>query len=112
MGGLIARYYLRYGSQDVLERNDFPLNYRGEGRVRRVVLLGTPNLGSVESLHSFIVGRRLALGKVKTEVLATFPSLFELFPHPINDWIMADSGLRSEEHTSALQSLMRISYAV
>lgn len=93
MGGLIARYYLRYGSQDVLDRNDFPLNYRGEGRVRRVVLLGTPNLGSVESLHSFIVGRRLALGKVKTEVLATFPSLFELFPHPINDWIMADTGL-------------------
>lgn len=92
MGGLIARYYLRYGSEDVLERNDFPLNYRGAGRVRRIALLGTPNLGSVGSLHSFITGRRVVLGRVKTEHLATFPSLFQLFPHPINDWIIADSG--------------------
>src|SRR3546814_6373126 len=28
------------------------------------------------------------------------------------EWGMADSGMRSEEHTSELQSLMRISYAV
>src|SRR3546814_5955508 len=31
-------------------------------------------------------------------------------PHPLND--AAGQGLRSEEHTSELQSLMRISYAV
>jgi pimeloyl-ACP methyl ester carboxylesterase len=93
MGGLITRYFLRYGSSDVLDSNDFPLNYRGDGRVRRIALLGTPNLGSVASLHSFVEGRRLGLGVVKTEHLATFPSLFQLFPHPINEWIIADSGV-------------------
>ncbi|MDP1696205.1 MAG: hypothetical protein Q8L45_00215 [Xanthomonadaceae bacterium] len=112
MGGLIARYYLRYGSQDVLEGNDFPLNYRGEGRVRRVVLLGTPNLGSVESLHSFIVGRRLALGKVKTEDLATFPSLFQLFPHPINDWIIADTGLVLDRDVFDIDLWRRFEWAI
>lgn len=112
MGGLIARYYLRYGSQDVLEGNDFPLNYRGEGRVRRVVLLGTPNLGSVESLHSFIVGWRVALGKVKTEDLATFPSLFQLFPHPLNDWIMSDSGLMLDRDVFDVDLWRRFEWAI
>lgn len=92
MGGLIARYYLRYGGNDVLDSNEFPLNYRGEGRVRRIALLGTPNLGSVDSLHSFIGGRRLGLRTVRTETLATYPSLYQLFPHPINDWIISDAG--------------------
>jgi len=48
MGGLIARYYIRYGRADVLDDNDFPVNMYGGDRVRRVVLLGTPSLGSVE----------------------------------------------------------------
>lgn len=112
MGGLIARYYLRYGSQDVLGGNDFPLNYRGEGRVRRVALLGTPNLGSVESLHSFIAGRRLALGKVKTENLATFPSLFQLFPHPLNDWIIADTGMVLDRDVFDIDLWRRFEWAI
>jgi pimeloyl-ACP methyl ester carboxylesterase len=112
MGGLIARYYLRYGSEDVLERNDFPLSYRGAGRVRRVALLGTPNLGSVGSLHSFIAGRRVVLGRVKTEHLATFPSLFELFPHPINDWIIADSGLALDRDVFDVELWRRFQWSV
>src|SRR3546814_996265 len=30
----------------------------------------------------------------------------------LDDWVLAHTGRRSEEHTSELQSLMRISYAV
>ena len=92
MGGLIARYYMRYGSTDVLESNDFPLNYRGEGRVRRLALLGTPNLGSVSSLHAFIVGERVGLRRIQPEVMATFPSLYQVFPHPLNDWVLSHHG--------------------
>lgn len=92
MGGLIARYYLRYGTTDVLERNDFPINYHGAGRVRRLALLGTPNLGSVSSLHAFIRGRRVGFERVPTEVLATFPSMYQLFPHPLVDWIITADG--------------------
>lgn len=92
MGGLIARYYMRYGPTDVLNDNDFPLAYRGEGRVRRVALLGTPNLGSVSSLHVFIVGERVGLRRIPPEVMATFPSLYQLFPHPLNDWVLSHRG--------------------
>jgi len=92
MGGLVARYYLRYGGDDVLDDNAFPLTYAGAGRVRRLALLGTPNLGSISSLHSFIQGERLGLGRLPTEALSTFPSVYQLFPHPLNDWIMSNTG--------------------
>lgn len=92
MGGLIARYYLRYGTEDVTRDNDFPINYRGAEHVRRVVLLGTPNLGSVESLKAFIVGRRVGLRRVPPEVLVTFPSFYQLFSHPLNDWLLDIAG--------------------
>ena len=92
MGGLITRYYLRYGTLDVLDDNEFPVNYHGGTRVRRVALLGTPNLGSVSSLQAFIVGKRIAFGRVPTEILVTFPSMYQLFPHPLNDWIITAEG--------------------
>ena len=112
MGGLVARYFLRYGSSDVLDGNDFALNYRGEGRVRRIALLGTPNLGSVASLHSFIKGRRLGLGVVSTEHLATFPSLFQLFPHPVNEWIIADSGVALDRDVFDIDLWRRFQWSI
>lgn len=94
MGGLIARYYIRYGKQDVLNDNYFNKNLTmyGAERVRRVILLGTPNLGSVKTLNLFIKGVRLGLNGIGTETLATMPSLYQLFPHPLNDWIVTTKG--------------------
>jgi pimeloyl-ACP methyl ester carboxylesterase len=93
MGGLITRYYLRYGREDVLNRNDFPVNLYGAERVRRVILLGTPNLGSATILNLFITGVQLGTReKIHTETLATMPSLFQLFPHPLNNWIITTKG--------------------
>jgi pimeloyl-ACP methyl ester carboxylesterase len=62
MGGLIARYFLRYGKTDVLRDNTFEVNLDGADRVRRVILLGTPNLGSMSSLHAFIKGKKIGFG--------------------------------------------------
>lgn len=94
MGGLIARYYIRYGKQDVLEDNDFDkkVTMYGGDRVRRVVLLGTPNLGSVKTLNLFINGVNTGLKQIGTETLATMPSLYQLFPHPLNNWIVNGKG--------------------
>ena len=93
MGGLITRYYIRYGREDVLDSNDFPVNMYGGDRVRRVILLGTPNLGSVKILNLFIDGVKLGTReKIHTETLATMPSLFQLFPHPLNNWIVTSEG--------------------
>ncbi len=92
MGGLIARYYLRYGKADTLDDNDFDINLNGAKRVRRVVLLGTPNLGSVGALHSFIKGFKIGTRRVPTEILATMPSTYQLFPHALSNWIVTATG--------------------
>ena len=92
MGGLVTRYYLRYGETDVLNDNDFPMNLSGAKNIRKVVLLGTPNLGSVGSVKSFIKGLKVGLRNVPTEVLVTMPSVYQLFPHSINNWIIDVNG--------------------
>ena len=92
MGGLIARYYLRYGEEDTLDDNDFDINLSGAERVRRIILLGTPNLGSAGALHSFIDGVKIGTRTIPTEIVATMPSAYQLFPHAVNDWIVASSG--------------------
>ncbi len=92
MGGLITRYYLRYGTKDVLNGNDFPVNLRGAAKLHTVILLGTPNLGSVSSVHRLYNGWTLGLRRISAETLATMPSLYQLFPHPLNDWLIASDG--------------------
>lgn len=92
MGGMIARYYLRYGPEDVTDDNAFPVNYHGADRVRRIVILGTPNMGSVKSLQAFISGRRIGLRNIPPEVMMTFPSFYQLFPHPLTDWLVDIQG--------------------
>lgn len=92
MGGMIARYYARYGTQDVLDDNEFPVNQDGADKIRRVILLGTPNLGSIGALRTLIRGFRIGLGVVPPEVTATFPSTYQVLPHAINDWFMTMDG--------------------
>jgi len=92
MGGLVSRYYLRYGRTDVLEGNDFPVNLEGTRHVRRSVLLATPNLGSAEALKSLAEGRRLGIVPIPPEVLATMPSLYQLLPHGMLEPLYDPSG--------------------
>jgi len=93
MGGLITRYYLRYGTADALEgEGDFPINMAGAKKVGTAVLLGTPNLGSVSSLQSMLLGHKVGLRRIEPEVLATMPSVYQLLPHPLTDWSVDPSG--------------------
>lgn len=92
MGGMITRYFARYGTQDVLDDNDFPVNQAGAKKIRRVILLGTPNLGSIGALRTLIRGFKIGLGVVPPEVVATFPSTYQVLPHAINDWFLSMDG--------------------
>lgn len=92
MGGLITRYFMRYGYVDVLDNNEFPVNNYGTSRVRKVILLGPPNLGSIRALHGFLQGYKVGLRSIPTEVLITMPSSYQLFPHPINESIITANG--------------------
>jgi pimeloyl-ACP methyl ester carboxylesterase len=92
MGGLIVRYYIQYGTTDVLDGNEFPANFAGAQKIRTAVLLGTPNLGSVSGLHSMLVGHRVGWQSIPPESLATMPSVYELLPHPVTNWIIDIKG--------------------
>jgi pimeloyl-ACP methyl ester carboxylesterase len=92
MGGMITRYYARYGVLDVLDDNEFPVNQDGAKKIRRVILLGTPNLGSIGALRTLIRGFKVGLGVVPPDVTATFPSTCQVLPHAINDWFMTMDG--------------------
>lgn len=92
MGGLAARYYARYGTVDLLDGNDFPASLAGAANIRRLILLGTPNLGSVKAVSAMIDGERLGLRKVPPEILMTMPAMYQLFPHALNKWLIAEDG--------------------
>jgi len=92
MGGMITRYFVRYGTLDVLDDNEFPVNQSGANRIRRVVLLGTPNLGSIGALRTMIRGYKIGLGAVPPEVVATFPSTYQVLPHAITEWFVTMDG--------------------
>lgn len=82
-GGLIANYYLRYGPKDVLDQPEFYAWDDGARRIRRLVMLGTPTLGSVRSLERLLYGTRIALRTIPVEVMATMVTPFESLPHPL-----------------------------
>lgn len=93
MGGLVTRYWLRYGDADVLNDNDFPINNVGADKARKVILVGTPNLGSTSALQQILMGADFTVNEVDPEVLLSFPSAYQLLPHPIVDAILGDNGL-------------------
>jgi pimeloyl-ACP methyl ester carboxylesterase len=65
MGGLIARYYLRYGPRDVLDGVPSLVSLYGASRVRKLILLGTPNFGAVSALHGYLAGEPVGLERIR-----------------------------------------------
>ena len=94
MGGLIARYYIRYGTVDVLNDNDFPVNNIGANNVRKVILLGTPNFGAISTVNALHNGEKVGLKRIPPETLVTFPSMYQLLPHALNTWLLDINGKR------------------
>ncbi|MFC1514975.1 hypothetical protein ACFL5X_03640 [Candidatus Omnitrophota bacterium] len=82
-GGLIARYYVKYGSTDVLDQDPLPLpSYEGARHINRVILLGTPNRGSLDAFKLLHTGMQaIGAGSFSSEVLFTMPAIYQLFPH-------------------------------
>ena len=95
-GGLVTRYYSRFGGQDVLDKDTFNITYSGGSKIRKAILIGTPNYGSVSALQQAIMGAPVVLNDIKPEILATMPSLYQLFPHPERSWMIDVYGERIE----------------
>lgn len=85
LGGLMTRYYLRYGAQPLPENGSVPpLDWSGAANVDRVVLVGTPNAGSVFAFRDLVNGHQLSrfLPYYPPAALGTMPSLYQMLPRP------------------------------
>lgn len=83
MGGLVARYFLMYGNQDLPADGSMPeLTWAGAKFVERVILVGTPNAGSALTLRNMINGWSLGLlqPRYSAALLGTYPSTYQLLP--------------------------------
>lgn len=83
-GGLITNYYLRYGDRDVLQDAQPMPNGIGASRVRRVVLLGTPNLGAITSVQRLDLGFRLGVRLIPIETMTSFITPYQTLPSPLD----------------------------
>lgn len=83
MGGLVARYYVKYGTADVLDQDPLPSpSYAGARHVAQVLLLGTPNNGSLETFRSLQEGFAVpGIGYFSAATVFTMPAAYQLLPH-------------------------------
>ncbi len=92
-GALVARYYLRFGGEDVLNRENAIVTQAGAAKVRKAILITPPNFGSVTALQVSMMGYRISpFGTMRPELLATFPGTYQLLPHPDRDWMIDEYG--------------------
>ena len=80
-GGLVARYYAKYGAKDVLNDPAPVPTYAGARNINKIIMLGTPNAGSVESFMTVHQGLWLpSVGRATAEMIFSMPALYELMP--------------------------------
>jgi len=112
MGALVTRYFIRYGKRDVLDQNTFHPDNSGAAKLRKVVLIGAPNLGSVSGLQDFLTGYKLGLGTIPTEVIATMPGSYELLPNPSRDWMITPQGRRADVKLYDVRTWKRFKWSI
>jgi pimeloyl-ACP methyl ester carboxylesterase len=80
MGGLVARYYLRYGGAE--PKDGQPVTWAGARRIRNLVLVAVPNGGSIAALDAIFHGNRVGLSSttLAASVIAGMPAIYELLP--------------------------------
>lgn len=127
MGGLVARYYLRYGGADLPADGSTPeITWAGAENVERLVMIGTPNAGSADSLVNLVNGASIApiLPTYNAALLGTMPAIYQLLPRarhgaaidadgaPITDlldpglWERSGWGLASDDVDDTLRRLL------
>lgn len=99
LGGLVARYYLRYGTADVGMEGELPqISWAGADLVERAVLVAPPNGGTVEAVKILVDGRSFGgpfVPNYPAALLGTFPVGYQMLPRPRTDAVVI-AGTRHE----------------
>ncbi len=125
MGGLVARYYLMYGSRPLNGTGEMPVTWAGARHVDKLIVVGTPNGGSVYPFKDLVEGFKLSpiLPRFQAAVIGTMPSTYELLPpgsgaplidehsqpidyYDVAQWESRNWGLLDPEQDEVLASLM------
>ena len=82
MGGLLARYMLRYGDTPPEAALREGVTWKGAEHVERVVLVGVPNAGSVDALASLVGGLKPSPfhDRYDAALLGTMPAIYQVLP--------------------------------
>ena len=83
MGGLLARYFLRFGAQDLPEDGSIPdLNWKGSEYVDKLIIIGTPNAGYLDTCLELVNGLQIAKHTpfYPSAVVGTFPTYYQMMP--------------------------------
>ena len=95
MGGLVVRYYLRYGTADLPDDGSLPpLTWEGCRYINKVILIGTPNGGSIDSFRQLVEGTHLAPGlpSFDAAILGTMPAVYQLLPRKRHGHLISLNG--------------------
>ncbi|MEO0479404.1 MAG: hypothetical protein AAF196_07985 [Planctomycetota bacterium] len=83
MGGLVARYFLRYGQQDLPADGSAPeVTWAGAEDIDRLIIIGTPSFGSMLALVRLVDGFDPGpiLPTFRPGLLGSMPALYQLLP--------------------------------
>lgn len=112
MGAIVVRYFLQYGSANVLDAAVFTPTYAGAAKVRQVTLLGAPNMGSLRMLQTLARGRRIGLASFHPEVFLTMPAAYEMLPHPGLRWAVEPDGAGSGRDLYSLRTWRELRWSI
>ena len=96
MGGLLTRYYMRYGNAPLPEDGSLPeLTWAGAEHVERLILVGPPNAGSVDTLIQLTEGVKLGpfTPRYDAALLGTMPPAYPLLPRTRPRPLAAEDGV-------------------
>ncbi len=94
MGGLVARYFLRYGTADLPESGVPQVTWAGAEEVDRLVMVGTPNFGSIDALKNLYEGFQpsFILPHYAASILGSMPSIYQLLPRRRHQLVVDEDG--------------------
>jgi hypothetical protein len=109
---LLARYYARYGTAELPESGPFVPTGAGVSAIRRLLLVGTPNLGTIQPTLALMRGEEVGLRRIPQEVIASCSGGAHMMPHPSLPWLVDARGRVIDQDLYQLATWRELGWSV